>query len=142
MKLSRLFRSPIAVLAAVVIVSGSVFAFAAANTIDPSSAGAGSQAVSGYTTTDVTYKFTSANPETLEYVQFSLVPTIAGEKNAATHVVARLNVTDTYAIATLVGEPLDVNGFYSTTWKLTAPVSVTNITSLSVVAASGPIPVP
>lgn len=84
MKLSRLFRSPIAVLAAVVIVSGSVFAFAANITnqsTNPVNAGQFQVDAEGYQINQINFTADDgATPDSaIATVQFTLTKQISTE---------------------------------------------------------------
>jgi hypothetical protein len=56
-----------------VIVGASMYAFAAANTVEQSGAGIGSEVISGYAVTNVAYTL-AADPTYLESVAFSTAP--------------------------------------------------------------------
>ena len=61
---------------AIGIASG-VYAFAAANTVPNSTAGAGSGTISGYTVTNVAYTLNTTTPTNLDQVAFTIAPTTA-----------------------------------------------------------------
>ena len=50
------------------------YAFAASNTVPASNAGEGSAAIGGYTVTNVTYTYSTANPSMLTFVDFDISP--------------------------------------------------------------------
>lgn len=54
-----------------------VYAFAAANTVPNSTAGAGSGTISGYTVTNVAYTLNTTTPTDLDQVAFTIAPTTA-----------------------------------------------------------------
>jgi hypothetical protein len=54
-----------------------VYAYAATNTVPSSSAGAGSNTISGYTVTSVAYTLDSTTPTNLNQVAFTIAPTAA-----------------------------------------------------------------
>jgi hypothetical protein len=56
------------------VVSSSAYAFTASNTVPATSAGAGSQAISGYTATNVSYTLNAANPQNVDAVTFTISP--------------------------------------------------------------------
>lgn len=56
----------------VVAIAVSAYAFAAANTVPASSAGAGSNDISGYTITSVAYNLDATDPRLLDSVSFTL----------------------------------------------------------------------
>ena len=137
MKLSRLFRSPVAVLAAVVIVSGSVFAFAAAITRPenalPISAGQFKATSLGYVINDVNFiaDDTEASNITVSFtLTHGLNPDVIGTNGDNTSVKVKFNSED----ATYTG--CNFNGI-SNLWEC-APASypIANVTELNVVAIS------
>ncbi len=70
--MSKSFRS-IAVILIALVIAASTYAFAAANTVDPSSAGDGYAAISGYTITNIHYTL-ATNPQNLASVSFTATP--------------------------------------------------------------------
>ncbi len=52
------------------------YGFAAANTIDPSNAGDGQTAISGYTVTNVHYALDATTPSNVSSVTFTLTPAL------------------------------------------------------------------
>ena len=50
------------------------YAFAASNTVPASNAGEGSAAIGGYTVTNVTYTYSTANPSMLTFGDFDISP--------------------------------------------------------------------
>jgi hypothetical protein len=54
-----------------------VYAYAASNTVPPSTAGAGSGAISGYTVSSVAYGLNSTTPTNVDSVTFTIAPTTA-----------------------------------------------------------------
>ena len=67
----RRFRYVAAVLAAVCVAAGA-YAFTASNTVPSTTAGSGSQTISGYTVTNVAYTLNSATPTNMDAVAFTL----------------------------------------------------------------------
>ncbi len=65
--------SLIVVVVLALILSVTTYAFAAANTVDPSSAGDGYAAISGYTITNIHYTL-ATNPQNLASVSFTATP--------------------------------------------------------------------
>jgi hypothetical protein len=57
---------------AIMIVSVAAYAFAAANTVPATKAGAGSGVVSGYTVSNVVYNLNASDPSDLDSVDFTL----------------------------------------------------------------------
>jgi hypothetical protein len=70
----RLF---VVTLAALLLAIG-VYAYAAANTVPGSQAGAGSGAISGYTVSSIAYGLNATTPTNLDQVTFTIAPTTAG----------------------------------------------------------------
>lgn len=67
----RRFRYVAAVLAAVCVAAGA-YAFTASNTVPSTTAGSGSQTISGYTVTNVAYTLNSTTPTNMDAVAFTL----------------------------------------------------------------------
>lgn len=63
--------------AAALIFSAGAFALTASNTVPSTTAGEGSQAISGYTVSNVSYGLDTANPVNLNSVSFTLTPSSA-----------------------------------------------------------------
>jgi hypothetical protein len=59
------------------VMSASAYAFTSSNTVQASSAGAGSQAISGYTATNVSYTLDTSNPQNIDAVAFTISPAAA-----------------------------------------------------------------
>ncbi len=75
----RPFRLLAAVTGGLMLV-GLFYAFAAANVVPETGAGVGSEAITGYTITNVDYTLNDTNPDTVEQVAFDINPTSgAGE---------------------------------------------------------------
>jgi hypothetical protein len=56
----------------VIVIAGSAYAFAAANTIEASSVGSGASTVSGYSITNVEYNFATNDPTQVSSIEFDL----------------------------------------------------------------------
>lgn len=69
----------LAVLALVLIVAASAYAFAAANVVPESGAGDGNNTISGYTVTNVTYTLNATNPVNIDSVKFNIAPTAGAQ---------------------------------------------------------------
>ncbi len=52
------------------------YGFANSNTVDPSNAGDGGAAISGFTVTNVHYDLNASNPSTIDNVSFTLNPAL------------------------------------------------------------------
>ena len=62
----------LSIVAVVIVLAISTYAFAAANTVPATKAGAGSGVISGYTVTNVVYNLNTTDPTTLDSVDFTL----------------------------------------------------------------------
>jgi hypothetical protein len=91
------FRSSKLFIVAIVIVilATSAYAFAASNTVPASNAGEGSAAIGGYTVTNVTYTYSTANPSMLTFVDFDLAPAAS---KAGVSLVSGATLTDCGAL--------------------------------------------
>jgi hypothetical protein len=56
----------------VLVIAGSAYAFAAANTIEDSSVGSGTSTVSGYVVSNVEYNFAAGDPTEVTSIEFDL----------------------------------------------------------------------
>ncbi len=74
------------VVAVFAIVAVAAFGFAAANTVPESGAGDGSEDISGYTVTNVTYNLDTTNPAVIDTVSFDLAPTAGAGAATEVHV--------------------------------------------------------
>jgi hypothetical protein len=59
------------------IVGAGVYAFTATNTVNNSAVGSGSQVISGYTISNISYHLNAADPSKLDSVTFDMAPTTA-----------------------------------------------------------------
>lgn len=107
----------------VVVLAVSAYAFAAANTVPDSKAGAGSGVVSGYTVTSINYNLNATDPTVLDSVDFTL-------SAAATTVKIKL-----VAAGTTWYDCSLVSGMDWTCDTTTPSISVGTIDQLDVVAA-------
>ncbi len=105
----------LAVLALVLIMAASAYAFAASNVVPESGAGDGNDTISGYTVTNVTYTL-NATPTSIDSVKFNIAPT-AGAL-APTTVKAKLVSSGSWFSCALVS---------GTQWSCT----VTGVTALA-----------
>ncbi len=99
-----LYKKSMKVLMLVVMVlalSGFTFAFAAANVVDPSKAGDGSGAITGYDVTNIHYVLNTTTPSTIDAVTFEL-------NSPATAVRAKVGATWSPA-CTLTGSTWSCN---------------------------------
>ncbi len=79
--MSKFFRPrTLAVIVMVLILSATVYAFAAANTVpDPTYAGDGSGTISGFTITNVSYTLNPSNPANISATTFTISPASASQ---------------------------------------------------------------
>lgn len=84
----------------VLVLAGSAYAFAAANVVPESGAGDGSNTISGYTVTNVTYVLNASNPVNVDSVKFNIAPTAAAA--APTTVSAQLVTGGTWFTCAVV----------------------------------------
>jgi hypothetical protein len=75
-------------LAIIVVVAASASAFAAENTVGPSTAGEGDADITGYTIDDVEYTFNALDPTMIDAIDFSVTPDEGGA--AASYVTAKV----------------------------------------------------
>jgi hypothetical protein len=114
----------LSIVAVVIILAISTYAFAAANTVPATKAGDGLGVVSGYTVTNVVYTLNGSDPSTLDSVSFDL-----GAAAAAGKVKAQLVATTGtwYACTNTTG----------TVWSCdTTGLTASSIDQLRVIAAS------
>ena len=82
--LSQLFRIRyFTIFVLILVLASSAYAFAAANVVPTSGAGDGSNTISGYTVSNVTYALNATNPANIDTVSFNMAPT-AGAGPATT----------------------------------------------------------
>lgn len=118
------FLKTLIVVFLVIAISGSAYAFAAANTVPDTKAGDGVGGVSGYTVINVVYTLNATNPSTLDSVAFDLGAAAATGKVKAQLVAT----TGTWYACTNTG---------GTLWSCTTTgLTVVSINQLRVVAAS------
>jgi hypothetical protein len=118
----------IAAVAIALVLTTAAYAFAAANTVNPSSAGDGSGAISGYTIGSQSYDLNNTDPTMVDAASFSVTP-LAGNPAPAL-VKVQFNGAGTWYTAT------NPSG---TTWSVdlsSASVSVTSLTSMRVIAGA------
>ncbi len=117
----------VAIALVLALLMAAAYGFAAANTVDASAAGSGSQTISGYNVTDVAYTLNSTSPENLDAVSFKLEALNNGP--AAKAAQAKTAPNDTYVACTKDG----ATGIW--TCPLTGKTAA-GATDLSVVAKS------
>ena len=107
----------------VIVIAGSAYAFAAANTIPASNVGSGASTVSGYVISNIEYNFVSGNPNEIATVEFDLDQAASTVKiqlddtaitgdtdwDWTTCVVSTLHVTCTPAATLLTADIEDLN---------------------------------
>lgn len=78
----------LALLVLAVVLSAATYGFAAANTVDETYAGEGSDVISGYVVSGVTYNLSPTNPNSFTNVSFNMQNDDGGAVTAATEVYA------------------------------------------------------
>ncbi len=78
----------LALLVLAVVLSAATYGFAAANTVDETYAGEGSDVISGYVVSGVTYNLSPTSPNSFTNVSFNMVNDDGGAVTAATEVYA------------------------------------------------------
>lgn len=125
--MKKLFKPSYAfAILAVLILSASVYAFAAANTVPDTEAGAGTGTISGYTVSNVTYTLDSTDPQQLDSVAFD----ISGNADPSTVKVQLISNTGTWYDCTVGVAP---------NWSctITDTLLVSDMDQLNVVAVGG-----
>jgi len=120
----------------VLVIAGSTYAFAAANTVPDSAAGYKANTVSGYTVTEVVYDLNAADPTLVDKITFKVGPT-TGTVDAAL-VEIRTVSGGSWKVCTLGTAVLHV---IPVTCTYTA-LALADIDALDVVASSSLDPVP
>jgi hypothetical protein len=72
-------RIGIPLVAAAAVLAFASYAFTAANTVPPSSAGSGSGAITGYTISGIGYTLDNTTPTNLDAVTFTITPAAASQ---------------------------------------------------------------
>lgn len=75
-------RRTIVVAVTAIVMSAAIYAYAAANVVPSSSAGAGSGAISGYTVSAIAYGLNATTPTNLDQVSFTIAPVAASSVKA------------------------------------------------------------
>jgi phosphate/sulfate permease len=129
----RNFKRAITVLV-VLILAASTFAFAAANTTVPSAVGYLAKVVDGYAVTQIVYDLNAVDPTTLDKINFTITPIDGVALNPALVVKVQYALGGSWKVCTLtpgVAPIVAVVCDYSA-----APIAVTAITALNIVASS------
>ena len=112
----------LSIVAVVIVLAVSAYAFAAANTVPATKAGDGSGVISGYTVSNVAYNLNAADPSTLDSVDFTLS---AAATQAQIKLVAAGSTWYTCSVVTSNNWTCDTTG-----------AAVSSMDDLQVVAAS------
>jgi len=137
----RNFKVLLAVLA-VLIIAGSAYAFAAANTVPDSNAGYGTSTVSGYEISDIVYGYNTSAPTTLDDITFTIASAVGG--NTTDKPEVQISTTAGVAAADFAGSTCVVTGA-SSPWSATCtfkvgatvtPLAVVDVVKLNVLASS------
>ncbi len=108
---------------AVIVIAGSAYAFAAANTIPDNNVGSGVSTVSGYVISNIEYNFVAGDPTKVDTIEFDLdkpagtvkiqldATAITGDTDWdwTTCVISTLHVTCTPAATLLTADIKDLN---------------------------------
>jgi len=116
-------RRLVLVALAALIVSASAYAFTAANTVPPTTAGDGSGTISGYTVSNVAYLLAAATPSNIDKVTFTIAPAAAGSVQAKV-----VSGSSTYTSCTNVAGAV--------TCDFSPDIAVTTADQLRVIAAN------
>ncbi|MFN8410868.1 MAG: hypothetical protein U0Z26_00625 [Anaerolineales bacterium] len=121
---------------AVLVVAGSTYAFAAANTVQDSAAGYKANVVPGYTITNIVYDLDATDPTLVDAIKFDVAPT-SGTVVAAT-VKVQTATSGAWTDCTLVAgtaPSMSATCTYGT-------LELANVTALNIVASSSTDPAP
>ena len=124
----RNFKFLLAILA-IIVVAGSAYAFAAANTVPDTNAGYAAAVVSGYTVTNLVYDLDATDPTIVDAITFDIEPTSGSQKAVLVKVqtvTAGAWTTCTLADGTL--PQVDVTCTYGA-------LPLANVTALNVLAS-------
>ena len=137
--MSRKFKALLFVLIALVI-SGSVYAFAAANTVPDSNAGYKANTVPGYAVTNVVYDLDATDPTKVDAIIFD-VAAISGDVVPA---IVKIQTADAGSWTTsecvlTAHDPADAGKVVTCTF---ADLDLTAITVLNIVVSSSADPAP
>jgi len=105
MSFNKLFQiKTVAILFVGLIITASVYAFAAANTVVESGTGEGSEVISGYTVSNITYDTNDdGDPSTLDEVTFDLAATTGA--GTPTEVFAQVDASSSSWFTCSAGTP-------------------------------------
>jgi len=124
MFVSHLFSRYLPIMALILILVASAFAFAAGNSVPESGAGDGQGTISGYTVTNIDYTL-NADPTLIDTVEFDIAPTAGA--NTPDVVTVQLNGGAWFACAVAAG--------HATCDVSSGSITVLSANNLRVVAA-------
>ena len=130
----RNFKALLFVLA-VLVIAGSAYAFAAANTVPDSAAGYKASVVSGYTVSNIVYDLDDADPTTVDAITFDITPTSGSA--AAVLVKIQTETSGTWTDCSLSG-----TGPGMAATCTFGALMLEDVTALNVVASSTTDPAP
>lgn len=120
----------------VLVIAGSAYAFAAANSVPDSAAGYSAKSVPGFTITDIVYDLDATDPTVVDAITFDVAPT------SGTVVAALVKVQTADAgswtectLGTATGSSRPVTCTYGA-------LALTDVTALNIVASSSLDPAP
>jgi hypothetical protein len=132
----RNFKLVLAVMFVLVLI-GSTYAFANANTIPVSTAGSGTSTVGGFTVSDIVYDLTDADPTTVDNIYFTVTPPTLTDPEAALAYIQTDATGSWKKDCTLAdGSTHATTNAMAVTCVYGTPISLTGITALNVVASS------
>ncbi len=124
----RNFKFLLAILA-IIVVAGSAYAFAAANTVPDTNAGYAASVVSGYTVTNIVYDLDATDPTIVDAITFDIEPTSGSQK--AVLVKVQTVAAGAWTTCTLVDGTLPLVAATCTYGAL----PLANVTALNVLAS-------
>ena len=115
---------------AVLVIGGSTYAFAAANTVPASAGGYAGTTVPGYTITNLVYDLDSADPSIVDAITFDISPTSGSEVAAVAEVQTATGGTwTTCALAAGTAPAMAATCTFGS-------LPLANVTALNIVASS------
>ena len=121
----------------VLVLAGSVYAFAAANTIAPSNAGYKASEVSGYAIANVVYGFKTGDPTKLTKITFDIAPISPNTVEPVTVQISTTTAQDFTTSTCAITKPALTS---VATCTFTSAINVDAVVALDIVASSNPLP--
>lgn len=132
-----MFRSfkVLVLVVAILVVAGSAYAFAAANTVPDSAAGYKASTVSGYTVTNIVYDLDADDPTIVDAIKFDIAPSTGSLAAALVKVQTETGGSWTNCSLSGTGSSRAVTCTFGT-------LALDDVTALNVVASSTTDPAP